>query len=171
MKNEILESLQNLKINNIKAIENDFSSFKTTQEISYWIETYWKLVEKLFDNNALDNATNIRNEKGIEDFLDVFGYEYHQNYETAFQTLQKKEELEKPLVVHNVAYKVIQIIDVLHCGWGSDDKAYLVSTEEGNRLVYSSYGVLNFYPKETLEEKIKEYKKALDNTQKILDKL
>lgn len=64
-----------------------------------------------------------------------------------------------------------KVIDVFWSGWECDDKVWLVIDEGQKKIVASNHGQKYFADKEFLEEKIKEYNQAINDTQDLLKQL
>lgn len=85
----------------------------------------------------------------------------------------KKEQYAQSLKVsvEDKDFVAEQVIDVYWTGWECDDKAWLVNDNGQMKVVASNHGSKYFADKEFLENKIKEYEQAVEQTKKMLEAL
>lgn len=100
-------------------------------------------------------------------------YEIYLQKCNELQEHYKKEQYAQSLKVSvgNKDFVAEQVIDVYWTGWECDDKAWLVNDDSQMKIVASDHGSKYFADKEFLENKVKEYQKAIEETQKMLNQL
>jgi len=85
--------------------------------------------------------------------------------------LAARKEAESEIKVDNIAYRVLGKAEVLWVGWESDNVAWVVKTDSGNKLVMSNHGLLIFATADALQSKIDEYQQAITNSTNLLNLL
>lgn len=65
--------------------------------------------------------------------------------------------------------KILFEFIILHSGWESDEKGYIIETETGKReIILSSHGVFYIASVTELMDKIAEYRQVISETEKAL---
>lgn len=118
------------------------------------IATYRHVYEDVFDKEIKKFTIYLEKSTQLQEYFN------QQTYERSLQVEVDDKEF--------VAEKVI---DVFWSGWECDDKVWLVIDEGQKKIVASNHGETYFADKEFLEEKIKEYQKAISDTQDLLKQL
>jgi hypothetical protein len=74
------------------------------------------------------------------------------------------------ITVENNIYMPIHSFDVAHLGWDCDTEGLVAKDSDGNKVVIlTNHWRLYIATKEVLEEKIKEYQKWIEDTQKAIE--
>ena len=68
-------------------------------------------------------------------------------------------------------YEILRTFPILHRGWEMDATGYVVRDGEINRLVLTNHGAAYFASKREINEKKKEYKDALAQTEQAIAEL
>lgn len=140
--------------------ETDVSTFISADDVFEWKGEAWEAFNLAYPE--------ISDNEGPQTDADLIGKELANKLSERYLELKEIEENAKPVKVDGVEYKRLKTIDVLHCGWESDSKAFLVETNEGNRLVMTDHGRAYFAKPEELHSKIEEYQQALKDSQDML---
>lgn len=140
--------------------ETDVSTFISADDVFEWKGEAWAAFNLAYPE--------ISDNEGPQTDADLIGKDLANKLSERYLELKEIEENAKPVKVDGVEYKRLKTIDVLHCGWESDGKAFLVETGEGNRLVMTDHGHAYFAKPEELHNKIEEYQQALKDTQDML---
>lgn len=77
----------------------------------------------------------------------------------------------KTVTVSGEEYKIVDSCDVYWCGWESDETAYVVQTDSGNKLVVTNHGDYQFSDINFLNGKLSEYEEAISETTRMIDLL
>lgn len=82
--------------------------------------------------------------------------------------LAELKEQSLNIEVNDHSFKAIAVCDVLWSGWECDSNAWVVVDNGIKKLVTSDHGTLSFTNPSFLEDKISEYKKAIEESEKLL---
>lgn len=119
------------------------------------------------------------NQKLFQSYKEVFEQVFDKNFQNleVIQTLLgqwrehvlvQAQEQAKNVEVEGQQFKAIAMCDVLWAGWECDDKVWIVQHEGQNKLIASNHGSTYFAQKQFLEDKIKEYEQAIEQSRKLL---
>ncbi len=100
-------------------------------------------------------------------------YEIYQKKLNELHESIKQEQYQNSLkvTVDGKDFVAEKVIDVFWSGWECDDKAWLVNDDGQKRIVVSDHGHKYFTDKSFLEQKIKEYQSAIEETNEVLNQL
>lgn len=120
-------------------------------------------------NQIILNAYRTIYENTFDKFVSSLSYVKAQ--QEKWQQEQEAIRIEKSLhiSVNGKEFKALAVCDVLWAGWECDDKAWVVYDDGVNKLVTSNHGQLEFADAQFLENKIQEYKTAIENSQQLLN--
>lgn len=140
--------------------ETDVSSIISVDDVFKWKSEAWEAFNLAYPEMGEN--------EGPRNDADLIGKELANKLSERYLELKEIEENAKPVKVDGIEYKRLKTIAVLHSGWECDEKAFLVETSEGNRLVMTNHGCAYFAKPEELHSKIEEYQQALKDTQEML---
>lgn len=100
-------------------------------------------------------------------------YEIYQKKLNELHESIKQEQYQNSLkvTVDGKDFVAEKVIDVFWSGWECDDKAWLVNDDGKMRIIVSDHGHKYFTDKSFLEQKIKEYQSAIEETNEVLNQL
>jgi hypothetical protein len=160
------DKIKDLVVGGIRVGDVDFSTFSTSDAINQWVDDFWTVLDATYSTSETSH---------IECMNDIFGQGFDEKRQIIYDVMSKKEEisadLAKPVTVDGVSYKKIKLFNILHLGWESDYKAWVVDTPEGNKLVLTDHGSPYFATKEKLEEYVSSYQKVIQDTQDAISLL
>lgn len=61
-------------------------------------------------------------------------------------------------------YPVLQQFDIMHLGWETDTKGWIIDDHGNNKIIMTDHGHLYEASRKELEEKIKEYQSILNDS-------
>ncbi len=107
---------------------------------------------------------------------DVFEAKYagvkcvKEKYEQCVEERKLLEQEKKLSVnVNNKNFKAIDVCDVFWSGWECDSSVWVVVDEGVPKLVTTNHGSYHFTEPSFLEEKIREYEKAIEDSRRLLE--
>lgn len=160
------DDIKDLVVGGIRVGDVDFLKFKTSDAINQWVDDFW---------SVLDSTYTTAETSHIECMNDIFGQGFDEKRQAIHNEMFKKEEESADLAtlikINGVSYKKVRMFNVLHLGWESDYKAWIVETPDGNRLVLTDHGAPYFAPKEKLEQYIESYQKVIQDMQDSMNLL
>lgn len=118
------------------------------------ITTYRHVYEDVFDKEIKKFTIYLEKSTQLEEYFKQRSYQ---------QSLQVE--------VDGKDFVAEKVIDVFWSGWECDDKVWLVVDEGQKKIVASNHGQTHFADKQFLEDKIKEYQQAINDTQDLLNQL
>lgn len=125
-----------------------------TQEMQNFLKEYKDIydstIQKYLENNLIY-------QKKCEELKQYFAYENE----------QKKLELE----YNGKKIKAEKVIDVLWAGWECDDKVWLIKEDNKKKIIATNHGSPYIADANFLKEKLKEYQKAIQETEELLKEL
>lgn len=148
-----VEHVKELVVFGIKVKDTDFSFYNTTQDISQWSAELWKVLEQTYTKEE---------RKGIINFNQILDPEFQKSRVDRMDYLFMQERLKVPVKVDGIEYKAIFIFDLMWESWDCDDTAWVVQTQEGNKVVFTNHGSAYFATNDELQERIDNYKEMID---------
>lgn len=135
-------------------------------------EQYFDFTSRIYD--ALD--TKWGKESKLE-FDDVFDEDFvnklnatRERVVAENQAARAAAEFAKPLIVDGVAHTKIAAADVLWHGWECDGTVWVAKDDTGQlHVITTDHGTPKLSDQDFLKNKIEEYKKAIEQTQALLD--
>lgn len=145
----------------------DKAGFKTNvADIDWDKDTIKQEENKAIVKSYQEIYNNVFNEK-------LKTYEIYQKKLNELHESIKQEQYQNSLkvTVDGKDFVAEKVIDVFWSGWECDDKAWLVNDDGQKRIVVSDHGHKYFTDKSFLEQKIKEYQSAIEETNEVLNQL
>ncbi len=91
------------------------------------------------------------------------------NQELQALNMEKQRVREMTVEIEGQKYLAIDKIDVYWCGWESDTSAWLIEKDGAKKIVVSNHGQAMIADRDFLENKLEEYRKVMQDTQRFLD--
>ncbi len=125
-----------------------------TKEVKNFLKEYKDIYEATIKKYLEDN---LMYQKKCEELKQYFAYENE----------QKKLELE----YNGQKIKAEKVINVLWSGWECDDKVWLIKEDNKKKIIATNHGYPYVADINFLKEKMKEYQKAIQETEELLKDL
>jgi CRISPR/Cas system CSM-associated protein Csm4 (group 5 of RAMP superfamily) len=163
---------------NKEMLESYYSCYEIVKELIKQIRGDYDPL-KDYDSDKEDPLKEEDNQKFFRQYRDTFENIYQQFIDSMPAFAQKQQELKDyrdaeaqerllNIEVDGKKFKALKAIEVLWSGWECDGTAWIVEDQGQKRLVASNHGELYFADKDFLEEKMKEYKEAIAETENAL---
>ena len=147
------QKFQELVVYGIQAKDTDFSLYTTTHDISQWCYEFWNVVSATFTKEELAGPINL---------AVALGADFERARMERYEELLMQERLKKPVMVEGVEYKAIFIFDVLWESWDCDATGWVVSTDSGNKVVFTNHGHPYFTSQTELNDCIKDHTNQIE---------
>jgi hypothetical protein len=149
-----VEQVKELVVFGVKVKDTDFSFYNTTQDISQWSAELWKVLEQTYTKEE---------RKGIINFTQILEPEFQKSRVDRMEYLFMQEQLKIPVKVNGVEYKAIFIFDLMWESWDCDGTAWVVQTQEGNKVVFTNHGSHYFIENDELQERVDNYNEMMES--------
>jgi len=165
---------------NIPLLEVDTEKFTTEQEsqefIDFIYDTIYSFATDWDDADFFDTIGKSFWEKLIDKDTGL-KLESEHPPEWSMRKLGRQEEWSKldegeSITIKDKVYQILSSFKIAHLGWDTDIQAWIAkSSDDNNVVILTNHGSFYIGSKNELQEKIKEYKKWIEETQRAIELL
>ena len=180
------ERIQKMPLEEFESFQSEFCKLyneTTRPTIQQIITSIREAHDWVTDDWENDPITNDETYKAlVRSYNDAYNQVFHYNFDGLSSVQEKRSQLHAEyegrsleqllqVDIDDTQYKALATCEVLWAGWESDDRAWLIEVDGGRKLVTTNHGEPMFIDRQYLEDKIKEYQRTINETQKLLDML